>query len=153
MLRNITAIIFAVITLVAFLAIFPTVITSVEAITAITNISTNFPAVVSIVNLIPLVAIVGKILPILLVIIGLYSLKFGETLASKVVGNPELSPKWSEKCTDLTGDNLKGLVKEKVGSVMKISGLNGSFSSSFNSLCSSKKEWFRKLNYMEYSKC
>ena len=50
-----------VITLVAFLAIFPTVITSVEAITAITNISTNFPAVVSIVNLIPLVAIVGGV--------------------------------------------------------------------------------------------
>ena len=115
MLRNITAIIFAVITLVAFLA--------------------------------------KENMAHLMATLKSKSLKFGETLAVQTVGNPEPSPMWSERCRDLTGDNLKGLVKEKVGSVMKISGLNGSFSSSFNSLCSSKKKWFRQLNYMEYSKC
>jgi hypothetical protein len=46
-------------------------------------------------------------------------LKFGETLASKVVGNPELSPKWSEKCRDLTGIKSERHLKEKVQTIGK----------------------------------
>tara|TARA_R100000654_G_C2663953_1_gene125094 strand:+ start:224 stop:661 length:438 start_codon:yes stop_codon:yes gene_type:complete len=76
MLRNITAIIFAVITLVAFLA--------------------------------------KKNMAHLMATLKSKSLKFGETLAVQTVGNPEPSPMRSERCRDLTGDNLKGLVKEKV---------------------------------------
>jgi len=76
MLKNITAIIFAVITLVAFLA--------------------------------------RENMAHLMVTLKSKSFKFGETLAVQTVGNPEPSPMWSERCRDLTGDNLKGLVKEKV---------------------------------------
>ena len=75
MLKNISSIIFAVITLVAFLA---------------------------------------RKMAHLMATLNRKSLKFGETLAATAVGNPELSPRWSEKCRDLTGENLKGLVQEKV---------------------------------------
>jgi len=58
-------------------------------------------------------------LPSLVEILDRKILKFGETLASKVVGNPELSPKWSEKCTDLTGIKSERDLKEKVGAIVK----------------------------------
>lgn len=53
-----------------------------------------------------------------------YSLKFGETLAAKAVGNPELSLEWPGKCTDLTGE-IPRLDQEKVGAVMKITDYSG----------------------------
>ena len=76
MLRNITAVIFAVITLV-----------------------NKLPSLMETLN--------RKIL------------KFGETLASKVVGNPELSPRGSEKCRDLTGIKSERDLKEKVQPIVK----------------------------------
>ncbi len=47
-----------------------------------------------------------------------YTPKFGETLTSKVDGNPELSPRRSEKCRDLTGD-IPRSDKEKVHTFAK----------------------------------
>ena len=76
MLRNITAIIFAVITLV-----------------------NKLPSLVEILNR--------------------KSVKFGETLASKVVGNPELSLKWLGKCRDLTADKSERHLEEKVQPIVK----------------------------------
>ena len=61
MLRNITAVIFAVITLVAFLAIYPTIITSVQAVLATAGLTDTFPAVASIITLVPLVAVIGGV--------------------------------------------------------------------------------------------
>ena len=118
MLRNITAVIFAVITLVAFLAIYPTIITSVHAVLATAGLTDTFPAVASIITLVPLVAVIKK-LPSLMETLSRKILKFGETLTSNVDGNPELSPKWSEKCTDLTGIKSERHLKEKVGAIVK----------------------------------
>ena len=118
MLRNITAVIFAVITLVAFLAIYPTIITSVQAVLATAGLTDTFPAVASIITLVPLVAVIKK-LPSLMETLSRKILKFGETLTSNVDGNPELSPKWSEKCTDLTGIKSERHLKEKVGAIVK----------------------------------
>ena len=118
MLRNITAVIFAVITLVAFLAIYPTIITSVQAVLATAGLTDTFPAVASIITLVPLVAVIKK-LPSLMETLSRKILKFGETLTSKVVGNPELSPRGSEKCTDLTGIKSERDLKEKVGAIGK----------------------------------
>ena len=78
MLRNITAIIFAVITLVAFLA--------------------------------------KENMAHLMATLKSKSLKFGETLAVQTVGNPEPSPKWSERCRDLTGDTLTLMMRVKIKS-------------------------------------
>ncbi len=61
MLRNISAVIFAVITLVAFLAIYPTIITSVQAVLATAGLTDTFPAVASIITLVPLVAVIGGV--------------------------------------------------------------------------------------------
>ena len=102
MLKNISSIIFAVIALVAFLAIFPTVITSVEAVTGITNIGKK-----------------RKVLPSLIEILGRKILKFGETLAAKAVGNPELSLEWPGKCRDLTGIKSERHLEDKVHTFAK----------------------------------
>tara|TARA_R100000808_G_scaffold20658_1_gene44643 strand:+ start:5938 stop:6273 length:336 start_codon:yes stop_codon:yes gene_type:complete len=85
MLRNITAVIFAVITLV-----------------------NKLPSLVEILN--------RKIL------------KFGETLASKVVGNPELSLEWLGKCRDLTGIKSERHLKEKVQPIVKTMDMQSFFS-------------------------
>jgi|29_taG_2_1085357.scaffolds.fasta_scaffold01788_3 hypothetical protein len=47
------------------------------------------------------------------------SVKFGETLASKVVGNPELSLEWLGKCRDLTADKSERHLEEKVHTLGK----------------------------------
>ena len=91
-----------VITLVAFLAIFPTVITSVEAVTGITNIGKK-----------------RKVLPSLVEILGRKILKFGETLAARAVGNPELSLEWPGKCRDLTGIKSERYLEDKVHTFAK----------------------------------
>ena len=106
-----------VITLVAFLAIFPTVITSVQAVTGITDIGKK-----------------RKVLPSLVEILGRKILKFGETLAARAVGNPELSLERPGKCRDLTGIKSERYLEEKVHSDMKILGKNDKLpSSSFDS--------------------
>jgi hypothetical protein len=48
-----------------------------------------------------------------------YSLKFGETLAAKAVGNPELSLEWPGKCRDLTGIKSERHLEDKVHAIGK----------------------------------
>ena len=48
-----------------------------------------------------------------------YSLKFGETLAAKAVGNPELSLEWPGKCRDLTGIKSERYLEDKVHTIGK----------------------------------
>tara|TARA_R110002110_G_scaffold7815_4_gene39428 strand:+ start:933 stop:1574 length:642 start_codon:yes stop_codon:yes gene_type:complete len=64
----------------------------------------------------------GKKLPSLIEILGRKFVKFGETLTSNVEGNPEPSPKWSERCRDLTANKSERYLDEKVHSIKKFMG-------------------------------
>ena len=58
-------------------------------------------------------------MPSLIEILGRKILKFGETLAARAVGNPELSLEWPGKCRDLTGIKSERYLEDKVHTFAK----------------------------------